>query len=188
MDIHQDPNSTDIKSRFLIFLDLETTGLQVQKHEIIEIGALKVNCKKPFNIVEELEVKVKPKSIEKADKKALKVVRYTSEEWIRASSLEEALAKLEEFGRNGVLVGYNVNFDWAILNRAYYSLGTTDPFYYHRLDVMPMAYCKLYGKHSLKRFSLGEVCKYLKVKRENEHRALSDAKTTYLLFKKLMEM
>lgn len=177
-----------MRSRFLIFLDLETTGLQVQKHEIIEIGALKVNCNKPFNIVEELEIKVKPESIENADKEALKIVGYTPEEWVGATKLNDALNKLEEFSKNGVLVGYNVNFDWAVLDRAYYSLCKTDPFYYHRLDVMPMAYCKLYNKRSLKRFSLGEICRYLKIKRENEHRALSDAKTTYLLFKKLMEM
>ncbi len=185
MDIKTDAHKTVMRGRPLIFLDLETTGLKVQQHEILEIGALKVEPKKPFKVVDQLEIKVKPKNIHKADKDALKIVGYTDQEWENATSLEEALTKLTEFGEDGVLVGCNVCFDWAFLDKAYFSLGKQDPFYYHRLDIVPMAYLKLFAHGSVKRFSLGEVCKYLKIKVENKHRALADAKTTYLVFKKL---
>lgn len=177
-----------MRNRPLIFLDTETTGLRISAHEIIEIGALKVNPKPPFNIVEELEIKVAPKHIETASPEAMKINGYTKEEWKCALSLEKALERLDIFAEGGILAGYNVSFDWAMLDRAYFTLGKIDPFYYHRLDVMAMAYIKLFPKIKVKRFSLGEVCDYLKIKRENKHRALSDAKATYLVFKKLFEM
>lgn len=185
MDITLDAHKTIMRNRPLIFLDLEMTGLQTQKHEIIEIGALKVSQRKPFKVLAELEIKVKPENLGKADKEALKIVGFSKEGWQDALSLKEALSLLDQFAENGILVGYNVTADWAILDKAYFSLGRQDPFYYHRLDVMSMAYLKLYSKISIKRFSLGNICKYLKIPRENKHRALDDAKTTYLIFKKL---
>lgn len=185
MDIKTDSNHTVMRSRPLIFLDLEATGLQIQRHEIIEIGALKVKAKKPFPVVEQLEVRIKPSNMKVADRGALKLVGYSDERWEDAISLAEALKRLDDFAEDGVLVGYNVSFDWAMLDRAYYNLGRSDPFYYHRLDVMPIAYQKLFSEKEVKRFSLGEICKYFKITRENKHQALDDAKATYLVFKKL---
>lgn len=187
MDIKSIKSSISFRNRPLIFLDLELTGLLVQKHEILEIGALKVSSKKPFKITDELDIKVKPNFLEKADKDALRVVKFTPEDWKDALSLEEALKKLDEFGNEGVLVGWNVNMDWAVLDKAYFFLGRLDPFHYHRLDVLSMAYLKLRSKAKLKKFSLAEVCKLLKIPQENHHQALDDAKTTYLVFKKLLE-
>ncbi len=189
MDINSLKNSDKkMRDRPLIFIDLETTGLRIQRHEIIEIGALKISPKPPFNIIEEMEIKVKPKHPEWGEKEAFKITGYSASEWENAVNLEEALKNLDEFGKDGIMAGYNVNFDWAMLDRAYYTLGRIDPFYYHRLDVMPMAYIKLFSQKKITRFSLGEVCKYLKIDRGNMHRALDDAKATYLVFKKLFEM
>lgn len=177
-----------MRSRPLIFLDIESTGLEIQKHEIIEIGALKVNPKRPFNVLEEFEVKVAPERLKEADEDALKIVGFSKEEWAGAVTIAEALKKLDRFAEGGTLVGFNVTFDWAMLDRAYFLAGRTDPFHYHRLDVMSMVYEKLYSKPSIKRFSLGEVCKYLGIERKTKHRALDDARVTYLAFKKLFEL
>lgn len=188
MDIRQNAHKTTIRQRNLIFLDIETTGLEVQKHEIIEIGALKVAPKKPFKILRQLDIKVQPKHIERASQDALKINGYSKKEWQDAVSLRSALRQLDMFAQDGILVGYNVSFDWAFLDCAYFSLGKQDPFYYHRLDVMPMAYIKLFPKRSLKRFSLGEVSNYFKIQQDVKHRALDDAKTTYLIFKQLFDV
>lgn len=188
MDIKTPPKEIDFKNRPLIFLDLETSGLVIQKHEILEIGAVRVSPQKPFEIIEELEIKVRPKALELADKEALKVVKYSDKEWESSQELEEALVKLDQFGQDGVLVGYNVSTDWAFLDKAYFKMGRSDPFYYHRLDVMPMFYLKCHHESSLKRFSLGEACRFFGIKREVEHRALADAKVTYLVFQKLFDL
>ncbi len=188
MDIKTDAHHTTLRQRPLIFLDIEATGLEIQKNEIIEIGALKVSPKKPFKILDELNLKVKPKHIENADKAALKIVGFTVEKWQDAIDIQEALKKLDDFAEEGVIVGYNVNFDWAILDKAYFEQGRQDPFYYHRLDVMPMAYVKLFNKRSLRRFSLGEIARYFGIKERAKHQALDDARTTYQIFKKLLNL
>lgn len=187
MNIKQDKNPSEMRNRPLIFLDIESTGLEIQKHEIIQIGALKTGSKKPFKTVAELNIKVKPERIKDADKDALKIVGYTEAGWKDAISLQEALVILDDFAKGGIIVGYNVNFDWAILNQAYHSLGRVDPFYYHRVDVMSMAYQTFFPKKEIKRFSLGEICTHLKINRDAAHDAFDDAKVTYLVFKKLMK-
>ncbi len=186
MNINSDTGTLKYRARPLIFLDLETSGLEAEKHEIMEIGAVKVSPRKPYKILGELEIKVNPKKFETADPEALKVVEYSREKWKDATSVETALKALDEFATDGILVGFNVTFDWAMLQKAYFELGKLDPFHYHRLDVLSMAYLKLYGKSSLKRFSLSNVCKVLGVERGDKHQALSDARATYLVFKKLI--
>lgn len=170
----------------LVFIDIESTGLSVQDNEIIEIGALKVEGKPPFNIIDQLNLKVLPQNIEKADKDALKIVHYSKESWQDGLGLEKALLALDEFCKNGaVMVGFNLTFDWAILDKAYHLFGRIDPFHYHRIDVLAIAYYKLFAQEKLQRFSLGELCKYFGIERETKHQALDDAKVTYLVFKKL---
>lgn len=187
MDINS-VNSDDLRSRNLIFIDLETTGFSPQKHEILEIGAVKVEHKNPFNIIEEFCFKTKPAKLELADRGALKVVKFNETEWKEALDLPEVLKRLEIFGKEGIMVGYNVSFDWAFLDRSYFNLGKSDPFYYHRLDVMAMVYKSLYKAKKIRRYSLGEVCKYFEIKREVEHRALDDARATYEVFKRLFKL
>lgn len=177
-----------LRTKPLIFLDLETTGFFPGRHEIIEIGALKVEPQKPFKVLAEFELKVSPKALEKADSAALKVVGFTSEEWMAAVELDGALKLLGEFTEGGILAGYNVSFDWSFLTFAYSLLGQDDPFHYHRLDVMSMAYAKLYKKRAVTKFSLKEICSYLKIPQKHAHRALADAQTTYLVFKKLIDL
>ncbi|MCL5409878.1 MAG: 3'-5' exonuclease [Patescibacteria group bacterium] len=188
MDIHTDTSHTTLRQRPLIFLDTETTSLVVQENELIEIGALKVEPHKPFKILDELNVKVKPNHLDKASNASLKIVQYSDYDWQDALSLKAALVKLDKFAEGGVLVGFNTSFDWGVLDRAYYKIGKYDPFYYHRLDVMPMAYLKLFGDPQIKRFSLGELCQFFKIDRAHKHQALDDTKATYQLFLKLMEL
>lgn len=188
MNIHSVDQTTFYRSRPLIFLDLETTGLDVQKCEILEIGAIRVNPKKPFKIEEELSFKVKASHIENAEKEALKIIGYSNKSWQDAISLEKALKILENFSRDGVMVGFNVSFDWAFLHKAYSEIGKEEPFHYHRLDVLSMAYLKLFNRKNIKKFSLSIICDELKVLRGDKHHALSDAKATYLVFKKLFKI
>lgn len=188
MNIYSVKNDIKYRDLPLIFLDLETTGLEVQNHEIIEIGAIRISSKFPFEIEEELSIKVAPLNIEKADKKALKVNGFTEEKWKDAMSLQKALKILEDFSKNGVIAGYNISFDWAFLHKAYSEIGKEEPFHYHRLDVLSMAYLKFYSDKSVIRFNLSNICETLKVPRGNKHEALEDARATYLVFKKLLEL
>lgn len=179
-------NGTTMKKRDLVFMDLETTGLEAN-HEIIEIGWLKVN-QNDLTIIEEMNIKIKPTHIENADPKALEINKYNSNDWKDAISLLSALEIFTEKCQGCVLTGYNFFYDWAWLYKAFFDNGATiPPFYYHKLDVLSMAFVLLNNIPNIENFSLNDMCNYFNIKRENAHSALFDAKFTFEVYKKLIE-
>ncbi|MDO8660072.1 MAG: exonuclease domain-containing protein, partial [Candidatus Parcubacteria bacterium] len=72
-----------------IFIDIETTGLVVTKHEIVEIGCVVTNP--DLEIVEEFSLKIKPEHIENADPVALKINHYNEVDWEKAMTLNKSI-------------------------------------------------------------------------------------------------
>lgn len=168
------------------FIDIETTGLDLLRHEIIEIGC--VITTPNLSVLEELEIKIKPEHIEKADPVSLKVNRYNSDEWGNAVTLREALEILRVKTENCIMVGHNVAFDSSFLEYAFEKNDITNIMHYHRLDTVSVAWAKLHHDPGLEHFSLHEMCVRFGIKNEQAHRALSDARATFELYKKLMEL
>ena len=180
------PKDITIRKRPLIFVDLETTGLDPRKHEIIQIGVLVVS-QPDFEIVRKWEVKVKPEHIETASREALELNNYDSEKWKDAIPIKKALEEFNQLAKDGILIGYNIAFDWLFLEVGF-SRHKIDPSCdYHHLDVPSMAFLALY-KEDLKRLRLGEITKHFGLSRRSEtHDALEDVELTYQIFRKLME-
>ena len=70
-----------MRNRNIAIVDLETTGLDEQLHEIIEVGMVVVN-QKTLEIIDTLDMKVRPTHPETASAKALEVNGYNEEDWI----------------------------------------------------------------------------------------------------------
>ena len=68
-----------MKKHNFAFIDIETTGLNLLAHEIIEIGCVLATPK--LKVIEEFELKIKPKHIENSDPVALKVNHYNEKDW-----------------------------------------------------------------------------------------------------------
>lgn len=170
----------------LAFIDIETTGLDVIKHEIIEIGCVITTPK--LEVIEKFELKIKPKKIKNAEPISLKITHYNKENWVNAYFLEEALKILSERAKDCIMVGQNVSFDSAFLEYAFLKINLKNNMHYHKLDTISIAWAKLYKKRDISHFSLREMCKYFDIKNENPHSALSDAYATYELYKKLLEL
>lgn len=183
-----------MKKHNLAFTDLETTGLDAHKHEIIEIGCviakqiqgLGIGGGPKVEIITDFAIKIKPERIETADPEALKINHYNEEDWRGAVSLEEAMKFYAEKTRDTELIGQNVSFDWVFLDEAFRRTGVKNEMHYHRLDVMSMAFAKLYDDNNAQKFSLRALCDYFGVKNEKAHSALSDARATFEIYKKLM--
>lgn len=176
------PDYRTMRERPLLFFDVETTGLDPRDNEIVEIGALLVS-QPDFKIVNTYETKVLPVRLETASPKALEVNHFDKDVWENeAISLRRAILALGKFGQGAVLAGYNITFDWGFVQNALKQLYLPDPFYYHRLDVMSMAFSSLYNLGTLERFNLAECCQHFGIVNEKAHSALSDAKAAYELF------
>jgi DNA polymerase III alpha subunit (gram-positive type) len=170
----------------LAFIDIETTGLSVIEHEIIEIGCVITNDK--LKIKEEFEIKIKPKNIERADKVALKVNHYSDVGWENASDLKDALKILSSKIKDCIMVGQNVAFDSSFLEYNFEKNNIKNSLHYHRLDTISIAWARLHNDPEVLHFSLREMCKRFDIYNENPHSALSDARATYELYKKLMDL
>lgn len=163
----------------IILVDLETTGLDPQVHEIIEIGAINVDTGAEFSI------KVQPSHIETADPVAMKVNGYTDEKWVGAVPLCDALMLLKEFAGEGkYMMSYNVSFDRMFTEKAYKECEIGYPFYYHHFDLLTLAWYRLHAGSPL---SLKSVCKQLRLEEEPDvHSALEGCRAAYRVYQKLV--
>lgn len=168
------------------FIDIETTGLNFIENEIIEIGCVITDDK--LKIKEEFEIKIKPEHIETADKIALKINHYNEEDWESASNLKEALKIFSKKVKDCIMVGQNVAFDSGFLEYNFQKNNIKNSMHYHRLDTISVAWAKFHNNPNIDHFSLREMCKYFDIRNERPHSALSDAKATFELYKKLMNL
>ena len=176
----------NFRSRNLIFVDIETTGLDFTKHEIIEIAYLVVSAK-TFEVVSEHSFKIKPLHIELADPKALEINGYSDKEWGGAQSLRSVLIEFNNTASEGMLTGWNISFDWAFLEKAFMDLGVTPKFDYHRIDVMSIAFAMLYSKKEIEHLNLRKMAPIFGINLPETHGAMGDIEATYKLFTRLMK-
>lgn len=170
----------------LAFIDIETTGLNPIKHEIIEIGC--VITTSLLEVIEEFELKIKPEHIEDADPVSLKISHYDVTLWKKAYTLQKALKILSEKVKDCIMVGHNVAFDSGFLEHAYGETGVINSMHYHKLDTISIAWAKLHREPDLEHFSLRELCVRFGIKNADAHTGLGDARATFELYKKLMEL
>ena len=177
-----------MRDRPVLFLDLETTGLNPGMQEISEIGAVLVS-QKDWQVLRTYEAKVLPSHIETAQPEALQISHFDAAVWEKEGRpLRQALEELSEIGRGAILAGFNVTFDWAFLQAGFNLVDLPDPFYYHRYDVMSSAYTMLYHRNEFTKFSLSECCRFFGVTNSKAHSALADAQATYEVFLGLMKL
>ena len=170
----------------LAFIDIETTGLDFTKHEIIEIGCVITTPK--LKVIEKFELKIKPEQIENADPVSLKINHYDSVNWKDAQSLKDGIKIFSKKVKDCIMVGQNVSFDSGFLEYAFIKNKIKNPMHYHKFDTISIAWAKLHKKTKIIHLSLRELCQYFDIKNENPHSALSDAYATHELYKKLIKM
>lgn len=177
-----------MKGKKLAFIDIETTGINPMKHEITEIGCLiaKQNEDGTFVEIESFEVKVKPEHIETAEPEALRVNGYDESAWMFAHTQKEALTLISQKCEGCVMVAQNVSFDYAFLVNAFHTYAVADPFFYAKLDTIPMAYLRFRKDPEMTNFTLRALCEKYGIKNEKAHTALADIRVTFEIFKKIM--
>lgn len=181
-----------MKKKNLAFIDLETTGLDPEQHEIIEIGCI-VARQIPqdgrgneLEVVEEFDLKVKPEHLETSDPESLKINGYNEMDWLFAVDLKNAMEKLAGKTEGAILVAQNVAFDWLFLEKAFVKTGVRNKMDFHRLDLLSMAYAKLYHDEHAQRFSLRALCEHFDIKNDRAHTALADIRAEYEVYKRLI--
>lgn len=175
----------EMLERPLAITDFEMTGLDVHQHEIIEIGLVLAHPK-TLEVIDELDLKVKPLHIETADPKALAVNGYNEADWKDATAPEYAFAQYANLTEDAIFVAHNMAFDWGFFQEAVRAFGVWNRMDYHRIDTFSVAWTKLRGS-GLESFNLASIARHLGVPEEPlPHRAINGARCAYEIYKKLL--
>lgn len=164
-----------------VVLDIETTGTSLEKDEIIEIGALKVesgNVAEEFSMLAWIKGEI-PLEIQK-------LTGITPQELqSKGRPLEEVLEKLFEFTGNRVIVGHNIMFDYNFIRTACKKMEIEMKLGTASRDTLALSRRKIRGVGS---YQLEALMKHLGYEVSNAHRALADCYLTWQLYQKLNEI
>jgi len=171
--------------RDIAFIDLETTGLDRERHEILEVAVIRVDAKE-LHPLDEVECRVRPARIAEADPTALELAGYSPQGWADAASLAEAMVGIAPLLEGTILAGHNVSFDRGFLESAWRTVGgRPEGMDYHLLDTATLAW-PLWSAGAIDRLSLDEVCDCLGITREPAHRAMTDARCCLEVARRLL--
>lgn len=160
-------------------IDIETTGLNSHKDEIIEVAALKVAGEK---IVGQFETLVR--STRPIPKEVTELTGITNEMLLKDGvELTNALPALLEFVGGLTMIAYNAPFDLAFLQEACRQCGAKE-LENRMIDLLYLARRELFSAGS---FRLEDVADSLEIAVDVSHRAMADCLTAHKVFEKLIE-
>ncbi len=163
----------------IVVFDVETTGLNPETDQIIELGAVKIE---KGNIVEKFSTFVKP-TIE-IPYEVTELTHITNEMVEDAPDIEDVIRQFYDFSKDCVLCGHNIiNFDIKFIRR-FGSLQNLN-FDNNIIDTMNEARV---SRLKISRFNLGTVTKALGIELKGAHRAWNDAFATAQVLLKLNEI
>lgn len=158
-----------------IAFDLETTGLNPQENEIIEIGALKVRNGK---VTERFMEFIRPSA--PLSSAITSLTGITDEMVADARPRCSVIADFLDFCGEDVLIGHNVIFDYSFMKCS--AAAENMPFEKSGIDTLKIAQ-KVHKDLPSK--SLGSLCDYYQIENRAAHRAYHDALATAKLYQTL---
>ena len=163
----------------LVIFDTETTGLDTEKDDIIQIAAIKVRqgkvVGKPFNIILETDKEL-PATVGGHPNPMLEVYRNS-----KRHSRAEGLQMFMDYCKGKVLVGHNVEYDYQILSHnlqrdcGELQLEEICPRYFDTLKYIRLV------RPRLRQYKLGHLLDVLHLEGQNSHQADDDIMATLSL-------
>lgn len=180
--------------RDLLLIDLETTGLDASRHEIIQLAAVLLN-RKTLKEEEVFSSYVKPLAWQRRDKESMAVNKITFEQIKDAPDLKTVLSQFNNFfkAKQVILSYYGGPLDMDFLRAAYRRLKLAWRFDYHYFNLWAVFYAFLAARGQLKNnkkfagFSLEDLMEKFKIKSKNRHDALEDCRVEAEILRGIMK-
>lgn len=184
-----------------IVLDTETTGLEADYDQIIEIGMLKICNDK---IVDKFSSVIRPTksfafishdklhdmiqeeiseyfSYHLVPEYITELTGITNEMVLFAPFFSDLSESIHNFIGDLPIIGHNINFDYRFLNFAFCE-NNLQPL--HNSTICTMRISRKFLPN-LEHHRLSDVCQALEVDQNTSHRALGDAESTFFIFSKM---
>ena len=172
--------------RDLVFLDLETSGLDPDDHEIVEFAAVRTSADTSREISSFSHRCAF--DLRKATAEALQTNHYDPTDWLDAEPVRVALTDFVTLlgpDESAVVIGQNVGFDVGFVRATARREAFVLPRWKYTLDVASMAW-PLVVKGNLDRIGLDHLCQRYGVSNDGAHRALTDVRRTIEVYRCLM--
>ncbi|MBQ9795896.1 MAG: 3'-5' exoribonuclease [Clostridia bacterium] len=172
-----DDDTQSFDGTYVVF-DVETTGFEANKEEIIEIGACKIV---DGRIDETFSTFVKPS---KHIPREITELTGIDDEMVKdAPTINYVIPDFYKFCDGATIVAHNTAFDMSFIH--YISNKLSYNFNHPTMDTLEISRQKLPG---LKNYKLGTIVEKLNILLDNAHRAINDATATAKAFIKLMKV
>jgi predicted DnaQ family exonuclease/DinG family helicase len=156
-----------------VALDLEATGMDPARDEVIEIGAVKF---RGSTVVERFESLVRPSS---PISFGIQTLTGLTNEALRTAPVFASVApKLRDFVKQSPIVGQSIDMDLDMLAAGGLRFKNT------RFDTFELATVLL---PELPAYNLATIASVLGVEMPSKHRAVADAETTMAVFNRLVD-
>ncbi len=159
-------------------VDIETNGSDVNKGQIIELGAVKY---KEGKIIDSFDSLVYAKEVPKYIQEVTKITPKMLED---APRIQSVLKEFKLFLADDVFVAHDIKFDYNFISNSFfkYDLGRLEN---RKLCTIALARRTI----DAQRYGLGFLKELLNINIDNHHRAYSDAlSTTYILEESLKNL
>jgi len=178
----QHPTRQELSVESFVALDIETTGLEPERDEIIEIGMVRVNQGEPGQRYHQLFHPSVP-----IPRFITQITGIRQEDCENQPALEDKLEEIADFLGTDWIVAHNAAFDVAFIRKAWERAqsGSLDISWERILDTLELSRILLPW---LPNHRLNTVVKHLSVPQESQHRALADAETTAQIFEELLHL
>lgn len=161
-----------------ICLDCETTGLDSEKDQIIEIAVVKFTMD---STLAEFESLIDPEC--PIPEESIVIHQITQEMIVGKPRIASVLSSLLEIIGNHTIVGHGIDFDIALVVNAANRAGISHNLNKNRfVDTLRMA--RLYGESPTN--SLEQLRKHFNIPQEGAHRAMNDVIVNIAVFKHLV--
>lgn len=165
----------------LLILDIEATGLDYEKHEIIQLAAILLD-KKTLKEKKTFNTFIRPRNWKGRSREAMAVNNISWDMVKDAPDLKAALKTFQKtFGTNVTIAPYGTIMDTAMLRIAYRKSKMKYMFDYHVFDIWPLVYVYMAKKKLLKNnrrfagFGLEDAARHFKIAvPKDRHTALTD--------------
>lgn len=168
------------------FLDCEFGGLDVDLHDVTEVGVILTDARLAELGQGHWRVRARP---ERITAEAAAIFGYDAELWAQAPGIRQVLSEITALlprDRKVVPAGQNVRMDVMFLERAFRSCAMPYPFDYHVLDLATLYYAwSLVAGEPARSISLRQAATTAGLLGAGgvAHRALDDARLTLECFR-----
>ena len=187
----------ELKKRKMVLIDVETTGLDPERHQLLSVGMLVIENLK---IIDKLEINIKHKDYY-ISPKALKtnkinILEHEEHAIESKQAVEEIIQFLEKNKSDDkfIVLGQNVIFDRNFLEKFFIKEWKIKEYRslidYKSLDLMQLSLIRnIEGKIVLEKQDLDTILKTLDICiPETRHSALVDCELEFEVFKRLINM